>query len=274
MLTFQTSDGLGLAYRDEGTGPAVLCLAGLTRDSNDFNEMASGFKGVRLIRLDSRGRGQSQWDPHWENYSAPREARDALELLDHLGIEKTAIIGTSRGGILAMIIAARAKHRLSAVLLNDVGPLIGKADIEGIVARLGVNPPWKTYEEAARLYPATCEGFFNVGAERWEIEVRRLFRETDNGLAIRYDPRLRDAVTAQPDNMTPDLWPLFDAFDGLPLALLRGENSGLLSPRTAAEMRRRRPDMQFAEVRDRAHIPFLDEPESLALIRDWAARLS
>ena len=70
-----------------------------------------------------------------------------------------------------------------------------------------------------------------------------------------------------------DLWPLFDALQGLPLALIRGANSDLLSPETANEMRRRRPDMGFADVPDRGHVPFLDEPEAVAVIRDWLGKL-
>jgi len=269
---FQTSDGLRLAYRDEGTGPAVLCLAGLTRDSNDFNELAGHISGVRLIRLDARGRGKSDWDANYMNYSAPVEARDAVELLDHLGLEKAAIVGTSRGGILAMVIAATCKSRLSGVLFNDVGPVIGKAAIEGILETLGKNPPFASHDEAARAWPTLSPGFENVSAKRWETEVKRLFRKTKNGLAIRYDPKLREAVVSS-GNMTPDLWPLFEALEGVPLALLRGANSTLLSAETAAKMRRRRPDMLFATVADRAHIPFLDEPESVEIIHRFIGTL-
>ena len=274
MKRFTTSDGLSLAFRDEGAGPAILCLPGLTRDINDFNELAENISGVRLIRLDSRGRGASDWDSNFHNYAVPVEARDAVELLDHLGLEKAAVIGTSRGGILAMVIAATAKSRLSGVLLNDIGPVIGEAAIADIFDHLGVNPPYKTYEQAAREYPTSFEGFPNVSAERWMVEVRRLWKETPQGLAIRYDPKLADAVRATSSRGNPDLWPYFDAFDGLPLALLRGENSTLLSRATADEMRARRPDMLCAEVKDRAHIPFLDEPESLALIHAFIRSIS
>jgi len=273
MQKFKTSDGLALAYKDEGQGPAILCLPGLTRDINDFNELAESITDVRLIRLDSRGRGASDWDDNINNYSAPIEVRDTVELLDHLGLEKAAIIGTSRGGILAMILAMSAKSRLSGVLLNDIGPVIGGAAIGEIMANMGQNPPYKTYEEAARDYPQTCDGFANISDERWQTEVRRLWREAPDGLHIRYDPKLGQAVAKAAKTPTPDLWPFFDAFSDLPLALLRGENSTLLSPETAAEMRRRRPDMLFATAPDRGHIPFLDEPESLAIINAFIGQL-
>ncbi|MBA4351842.1 MAG: alpha/beta hydrolase, partial [Rhodobacter sp.] len=109
-------------------------------------------------------------------------------------------------------------------------------------------------------------GFANIPADRWLAEARLHYTATDAGLKITYDPALRDAFLAAFDGPPADLWPLFDACAGLPLALIRGANSDLLTPATTAEMRSRRPDMIFAEVPDRAHIPFLDEPESLAAI--------
>ncbi|NOX42000.1 MAG: alpha/beta hydrolase [Alphaproteobacteria bacterium] len=273
MQSFTTSDGLSLAYRDEGEGPAVLCLAGLTRAHDDFDEMAAHISGMRLIRMDYRGRGGSDFDPNPMNYAVPVEARDALELLDHLGLDKAAIIGTSRGGIIAMFLAVTAKHRLTGVLLNDVGPVLDKADLGRIVDYVGRNPPYRDYDEAARKYPDEMTGFANVTPERWRLEVERLWRIGENGLEIRYDPELRQSVMAAMDAPGVDLWPLFDALEGLPLALLRGANSQLLTPETVAEMRARRPDMLFAQVPDRAHIPFLDEPESLALIGQFLEKI-
>ncbi len=273
MQLFTTSDGLKLAYTDEGEGTPALCLAGLTRTHHDFDEMAAAVSGIRLIRMDYRGRGQSEWDSNAMNYSAPIEARDALELLDHLGLERAAIIGTSRGGAIAMILAATAKDRLTGVLLNDVGPDLDRADLGRIVDYVGVNPPYKNYDEAAALYPLACPGFHNVSPDRWRVEVMRLWEDTGAGLVNRYDPALRQSVEAVFNGPEVDLWPFFDCFDGLPLALLRGENSQLLSRETVAEMRRRRPDMLFAEVPDRSHIPFLDELESLAIITAFLDRL-
>ncbi len=266
MPRFTTSDGLSLAYSDTGQGPAVLCLAGLTRNRHDFDEMTTHIKTARLIRMDYRGRGDSDWDPNPMNYSVPLEARDATELLDHLGLDKAAIIGSSRGGIIAMYLAATSRQRLSGVLLNDVGPVLDRADLARIIADIGRNPPYKTYGEAAEKFPAECPGFANIRPERWRIEVEHFWEDTGDGLIIRYDPQLRASVEATFNGPDIDLWPLFDALEGLPLALLRGENSRLLTLETSTEMRRRRPDMFFAQVPDRGHIPLLDEPESIRII--------
>ena len=269
MNFFTSSDGLTLAYQDEGTGLPVLCLAGLTRNGGDFTFVAPHLKHVRLIRLDSRGRGQSAYDPDWKNYNLLVELRDAVELLDHLGLEKVAILGTSRGGILAMMMAALHKDRLSGVVLNDIGPELDQAGLAFIADYIGIRPSSKTYAEVANIRPLIMEDFRNVAAERWREEARLLYRETPEGLDLRYDANLKHSVLEAMKSPPVDLWPFFDALDGLPLGLLRGENSNLLKMETADRMRQRRPDMIFANVADRGHVPFLDEPESLNVILNW-----
>ncbi|MCR9111148.1 alpha/beta hydrolase [Marivita sp. XM-24bin2] len=268
MPRFTTSDGLSLHYTDDGEGLPVLCLAGLTRDGRDFEFVAPHLDTVRLIRLDYRGRGQSDWgDP--ATYQIPFEGRDAIELLDHLGIEQAAILGTSRGGLIAMVLAATAKNRLLGVALNDIGPEIAPEGLAVIKDYLGRPPVLKTHAEMADARARVLTGFPNVPPERWLREAQILFNETENGLELTYDPRLREAVLEGGAQPSPDLWPLFDALSGLPLACIRGANSDLLSTETFAEMKRRRPDMVAVEVPDRGHIPFLDEPESLNALRRW-----
>lgn len=269
MKPFKTSDGLTLAYRDEGQGTPVLCLSGLTRNSTDFNYMAPHAKGVRLIRLDMRGRGQSDFDPDFNNYNLVREAQDALELLDHLELPQVAIIGTSRGGLISMGLAAAHHDRLLGVMLNDIGPVLEPAGLEAIIGFLGNRPPYKSYDEAAAKLPLVSTGFANIPQQRWHDEACTRWIEKPDGLHLRYDSKLRDAVEAQSHGNDVDLWAYFDAYAELPLALVRGENSDLLSRETVSEMRRRKPDMIFSEVKDRAHIPFLDEPESLDVLEQF-----
>ena len=274
MPNFTTSDGLSLHYTDEGEGLPLLCLAGLTRTGRDFDFVAPHLKDVRLIRLDYRGRGQSDWAEDWATYSIPVEGRDAVELLDHLGIEKAAVLGTSRGGIIAMVLAAVIKDRLLGVAMNDIGPEIEFGGLEIIKDYVGRNPAVKTLEDAAAKRPAFAKGFANVPASRWQEETERLYTETPEGLVINYDPKLRDAVLASAEALAPDLWPYFDALEGLPVACIRGANSDLLSQETLDEMLRRRPDMIATNVPDRAHIPFLDEPESLDVLNRWLEQMT
>lgn len=266
MSTFKASDGAELCYTDEGSGLPVLCLSGLTRTGRDFDYLAPHLRDFRLIRPDYRGRGQSAWTGA-KSYTVPRESRDVIELLDHLGIDRAAIIGTSRGGLNGLFLAATAHDRLRGLCLVDVGPEIAKPGLEAIFAYVGRNPKWKTLAEAAAAMPTVATGFANVPAHRWEEEVRHHYVETPKGLEINYDPALREAFISAFDGPAPDLWPLFEALKGLPVGLIRAANSDLLTPEMAEDMKHRRPDLIFAEVPDRAHVPFLDEPEALACIR-------
>ena len=271
MPFYTANDGCKLYYCDEGTGIPVIALAGLTRNGADFDHVVPHLP-VRLIRPDYRGRGQSDWaEP--ESYSIAQEAADVLALMDHLGLEKAAILGTSRGGLIAMVLAATVKERLLGVALNDIGPEIADRGLDVIKEYIGHNPAQKTYAEAAAFRDKSWTHFKNVPMQRWLEEVEAHYKETPDGLVIRYDPKLRDAVLAAGAQPAPDLWPLFDALAGLPIALVRGANSDLLTAQTADEMSRRRPDMLRADVPDRGHVPFLDEPQALNVLHTWLEAL-
>ncbi|MFN3575872.1 MAG: alpha/beta fold hydrolase [Tabrizicola sp.] len=266
---FRAEDGARLAYRDEGDGPPLLCLPGLTRSMADFDYLVPHLPPLRLIRMDYRGRGASDWTGA-ATYTVAQEARDALALLDHLGVGKAAILGTSRGGLIGMFLGATARDRVRGLCLNDVGPEIARDGLTRIFDYVGRNPAGKTHAGFAELL-SRSPGFAGVPMSRWLEEARKHAVETPQGLRIPYDPALREAFLAAFEGPPADLWPLFDALAGLPLALIRGENSDLLTRETVAEMRARRPDMDFAEVPGRAHIPFLDEAEAVALIRRFLA---
>ncbi|SFS01756.1 alpha/beta fold hydrolase [Yoonia litorea] len=271
MPQYTANDSTKLYYSDEGDGLPVIALAGLTRNRADFDHVAPHLP-VRLIRPDYRGRGRSEWaDP--ATYTIPQEAADVVALMDHLGFEKAAILGTSRGGLIAMVLAATVKDRLTGVALNDIGPVIEDRGLDVIKDYIGRNPAQKTYEEAAEARAKLWSHFKDVPMSRWREEVEAHYEEKDGKLVIRYDPKLRDAVLAAGAQPAPDLWPLFDALGGLPLALIRGANSDLLSKATADEMARRRPDMLRADIAGRGHVPFLDEPDAIATLNAWLEQM-
>lgn len=265
-------DGTRVFFTDEGEGPPVLCLSGLTRTGRDFDYAMPSLAGCRVIRMDYRGRGRSDW-ADYRSYTLMQEGADALQLLDHLGLDRAAILGTSRGGLIAMGLALGARDRLNGVCLNDIGPVLDPVGLEVIMGYIGRNPVFATHEDMAAAMPGIMAGFANVPESRWLEEVRKHYDETPRGLQITYDPKLRDAVIEAGAVEAPDLWPFFDALEGMPTAVIRGANSDLLSAATLAEMRRRRPDLIWAEVPDRAHIPYLDEPEAVDVLTRWVAAL-
>ena len=265
MPHFTAPDGARLHYTDEGHGLALLCLPGLTRTGADFDYLAPHLPPLRLIRPDYRGRGGSDWTGA-ETYTIAQEAADQIALLDHLGLDDAAVLGTSRGGLIGMYLAATAKDRLRGLCLNDVGPELAPEGLARIADYIGRNPAARSHAAAALALERNAPEFRDVPRARWMAEAEKHFKVTEQGLEITYDPALRTAFETALHAPPADLWPLFDALDGLPLAVIRGVASDLLSSGTLAEMLRRRPDMIAEEVEGRGHVPFLDEPESLRAI--------
>ncbi|WP_158971800.1 alpha/beta fold hydrolase [Chachezhania sediminis] len=269
MADFTTSDGLRLYYEIHGQGQPLLCLPGLTRNCRDFDFLLPHMADVQVIALDLRGRGKSAFDPDYLNYNVLREGHDVVELLDHLGLDKVTVLGTSRGGLVAMAVAAGHGDRLAGVILNDVGPEVGPAGIARIMAYLGEKPAQTDYDGWARAaLEATAKEFPGVPLDVWRHQAEAQFIETGTGLDLRYDAHLRTAILEQAAAGTaPDMWLFFERLRAVPTGVIRGANSDILSPDTLARMQERHPGLIAAEVQDRGHPPFLDEAESLSIIR-------
>ncbi len=270
MPRFVTSDGIGLHFEDEGQGAPVLCLAGLTRNSTDFTYLAPHLAGNRLIRMDYRGRGRSDYPDDFMTYNILREGQDAVELLDHLGLERVTLIGTSRGGLIAMALSVTHPGRLNGVVLNDIGPEVAPIGIERIMDYVGKEPPFADLDAAAvALKTGHDDGFPGVPLSRWREQAEFMWtNKPGGGVGLRYDARLRDALIGQAGvGEAPDLWQLFDGLKDLPLAAIRGANSDLFAAETLEKMQARHPSLIAATVPDRGHVPFLDEREALEAIR-------
>jgi len=273
------ADGLKLFARDYGAERGeplpVLCLSGLTRNSRDFESIAPRLSLTRrVICPDYRGRGRSQYAADPKSYRPDVELDDVLLLLDALTIARVAVIGTSRGGIVAMVMAAKAKERLAGICFNDIGPHVDAAGLLRIRSYLGVAPRFTTWEQAAASIQATNPGFKNISDEGWLAFARRVFRDEDGVPKADYDLRLGEGFPGAEDiaaGKVADIWPMFDQTIPLTSVVLRGENSDLLSVETVAEMQRRHPALAAVTVKDRAHVPLLDESESIAAIESWLA---
>jgi pimeloyl-ACP methyl ester carboxylesterase len=273
----QAEDGTRLYAREYGqeTGltPAV-CLPGLTRNSRDFETIAPRLAASRrVLALDFRGRGSSgRAEP--ATYRPDQEAADTLAVLDRLGVPRFAVIGTSRGGIVAMVMAARALERMAGVLFNDIGPRIDKAGLLRIRSYLGTDPRFAGWDEAVAALKSANPGFTDLTEEAWHAFARRVYREDEGRPRADYDAALALNFPSSEDiaqGKVPELWGLFEMLRPLPCLVLRGEHSDLLSAGTVAEMQTRHPALAAATVPRRGHVPFLDEPESLAAITDWLA---
>jgi pimeloyl-ACP methyl ester carboxylesterase len=274
---FETHDGLTLysrVYAGPSPGaPVVLCLHGLMRNNRDFEELAPHLAArYRVIVPDVRGRGLSARDPKAENYQIPVYLKDLDLLLSGLGVERTAIVGTSMGGLMAMVLAAMQPARVARIVLNDVGPEVDPAGLERIRSYAGKSAPVKTWPEAAgQLRTIFGVAWPGLDPARWEQLARRSYRVNPCGdIEADADPRIGDVIRASA-NAAPDLWPLWRTLERIPVLALRGALSDVLSAATLARMQREKPDLQALTIANRGHVPLLDEPESLAAIDAFLA---
>ena len=279
-MRFRSPDGLELYARDYGpretASTPVLCLSGLTRNSRDAQPLAEHIASDRrLIAPDYRGRGRSDYAPEGSNYTVEAELADAIALLDHLGIARVVLIGTSRGGLIAMLMATLHRDRVSGVLLNDIGPVLEPAGLLRIRQYLGKPLSFTTWEGAVAALKRDNPGFGALSEAEWLAFAHRLYGDEAGRPVLDYDPDLRGSFPTEARiaaGEVPPMWELMAPLEGLPVAVLRGEHSDLLSPETHARMAEEVPGLDAVTVANRGHAPFLDEPESLAAIGRLLAR--
>lgn len=275
LARFRNADGLDIAYRDrpESSMPPVLMLHGLTRNSLDFADLAAHLAPrFRTIAMDVRGRGASDRDPDPARYHIGSYVADAFALLDRLGIARAILIGTSMGGLMSMTMGAMAPERISAIVLNDIGPVIEPAGLARIRGYVGPSLPARDWAEAQeRMKAINADALPGLDEPAWERFTRRLSIETADGILPAYDPAI--ASTMQSGEAIPgDLWPLWQALGTIPILALRGEQSDILSSGTLERMKESHPDCTVATIADRGHAPLLDEPDALSAIDGFLKR--
>jgi len=276
---FTSAEGLRLYYRDyapaEPGRVPVLCLPGLTRNSRDFETIAPRIRQTRrVLCADLRGRGLSQHDPEWRNYHPGTYVGDIARLLSDAGVPRVIILGTSLGGILAMLVAATAPQLLAGAILNDVGPEVAAEGLKRISTYVGKSAPVTSWAEAAAQAKVTYGlAWPDATDDDWMRFARRSYTEVDGVPRLAMDPMIGEAVRAAPAGAAPDLWPVFGALKPLPVLALRGEISDVLSAETFERMGREKPDLVRVTVAGRGHPPMLDEPDSVAAIDRFLSRL-
>jgi pimeloyl-ACP methyl ester carboxylesterase len=278
-IDWQSHDGLRLYARvypgPHATAPNVLCLHGLTRNSRDFEDLAPHLaRRYRVIVPDLRGRGRSARDPNWRNYQPGVYVGDILALLAAVDAARVAVIGTSLGGMLAMMLGYSQRPRIAGIILNDVGPELDPVGVERIKQYAGRLAPVRTWSDAVAQIESIYGGAWpGLGPERWAVLARRGYRENAAGVVeVDADPNIGEALRAAPA-AAPDLWPLWKALGDLPTLAIRGANSDILSAATFARMKSENPALRQLRVADRGHVPLLDEPECLLAIDDFLTQI-
>ncbi|MGB3795475.1 MAG: alpha/beta hydrolase [Alteraurantiacibacter sp.] len=272
---YQSACGqLELFARDyPGDGPPLLLMHGLTRNSGDFEPLAQHLTGKhRLIVPDQRGRGMSPDDPDPSNYRPDNYASDMFALLDSLGIQRPGLIGTSMGGLMAMVMNAMKPGSFPAIIFNDIGPVLDEKGLGRIGGYVGGAEPFADWDAAAQASAAINASAFPDFTEKdWRTWAQRTCRQLPDGrVTFAYDRAIAEAFSDSEDAAQPDLWPLWDALGETPVLVIRGALSDLLAPHTVTQMKRRHTGpFVYKEVPNRGHAPLLDEPEALTAINSF-----
>ncbi|NNE24209.1 MAG: alpha/beta hydrolase [Rhizobiales bacterium] len=278
---YTAADGTKLYARDYGAERAgrcpVLCLSGLTRNSREFHGIAEHLsRSRRVICPDYRGRGMSQFAGDPNTYTPFVEMADVVGLVDQLGIGKTMIVGTSRGGLIAMLMAGMHRSRLAGVVFNDIGPVIEADGLLRILPYVGLTGQFPGWPEAIDAIKVSNVGFDGMSEAEWDYFARFSFTERGGQIVSDHDPKL--AVTMPTEEQVtsgnaPDLWPAFLALGGLPIGVVRGENSDFLSEVTVARMKHGVAGLEAVTIANRGHTPFLTEPAAMELIERTLSRI-
>ncbi|HLZ99002.1 MAG TPA: alpha/beta hydrolase [Steroidobacteraceae bacterium] len=275
---YESADGLrlycGVYAAQRGSGVPVLCLPGLTRNSRDFAALAAHLCRDRdVLTADLRGRGRSAWDPDPSHYQLSSYVQDAWVLLDSRRLRRVIVVGTSLGALMGMAMAAAKPERIAGVVLNDAGPEIDPAGLRRIAGYAGKLPPVSDWTEAAAqaksVYGIALPGLTDA---EWLDYARCGYRENAAGVPVPdMDPKIGEAFK-NPAAAVANLWPLFERIQGVPLLVIRGALSDLLSAVTVSRMLNEKPGLQHIEVANRGHTPLLNEPECLAAIDAFITR--
>ncbi len=280
---YTSEDGFALHALDfrpaeETRRTPVVCLAGLTRGAVDFTTLAQALafaspRPRRVIALDYRGRGLSDHDPNWRHYDLATERSDMLRGLSLFGVNRAHFIGTSRGGLNIMAMAATHRAMIASAVFNDIGPVLEPAGLRRIKGYVGTMVTPRNFDEAIRLMKVgAAMDFKGLTQAEWRIFATTTFGTDESALRLRYDPRIARTLDAfDLDKPIADSWSQFDLLRGLPVLTLRGENSDLLSAQTLTEMDSRWPLSQIMVVPGQGHAPILADKASIARIEAFLA---
>lgn len=281
-IFYTSHDGLRLYARHYAGAPAarrrpVVCIPGLTRNARDFHALASYLsdpanpQAREVYAVDLRGRGRSARDPNWRNYNVQVEMLDVLDLMTITGVQKPAIIGTSRGGLIAMLMATARPTSMGAVVLNDIGPVIERDGLTRIVAYTGRVPLPASWREAEALVENMNKRTFPaLRADDWALVARDWFDDVNGQPAHSYDQNLAKTMSLF-DGPAATFWPQFEALSYLPTLAIRGALSDVLSDQTLREMEIRHPRLDTLVVPGQGHAPLLREPGTHKAIADFLA---
>jgi pimeloyl-ACP methyl ester carboxylesterase len=264
-----------ISYMDwgaEGNPRVVVCVHGLTRNSRDFDALAAALaQDFRVVAPDVVGRGESDRLSRPEDYAYPTYIAHMEALLAHLGVAEVDWVGTSMGGLIGMLLAAKEASPVRRLVLNDVGPFVSKAALARIGGYVGRDPHFADLEGAEAYLREVFAPFGPLTDEQWRhLALHGTRPVPEGGYRLAYDPAIAVPFKAG-ESQDVDLWAVWDAVR-CPVLVLRGAESDVLPPEVAAEMRRRGPQAEVVEFAGVGHAPALMALDQIKAVRDWLLR--
>jgi pimeloyl-ACP methyl ester carboxylesterase len=269
------ADGVPLfvrSYGEPGERPAVVCIAGLTRNSRDFEALAPDLAVDRLVlAVDLRGRGRSGSDPSARTYTVSTYADDVARVIDAFGLDRVVVIGTSLGGLTAMWLGSVHPERLAGIVLNDIGPELQPEGLARVASYAGKLAPTSTWDEAVAQSRSVSEAALpGLSDDDWATIARQRYRERPDGaVVIDHDAGITNGPPAAEDP-----WWVFERLAGIPILVLRGATTDLLAPATVEAMARLHPGLVAVDVPDRGHAPTLEEPVARTALQEFLRSLA
>ncbi|MEO9469534.1 alpha/beta hydrolase [Parasphingorhabdus sp.] len=271
---WESSDGLKLHCRDypgDDRLTPIVCVPGLTRNARDFANLPALLnqrnESRRMIMADLRGRGESEYAKDSATYHPGTYVADIIKMMDKLDLPDAIFFGTSLGGIVTMLIAARHPECIKGALLNDIGPDVDQEGLDRIGSYVGQGRSFDTWAHAARDMAATSGDIFpDYELNDWIAFVKRVYRMNSSGrIKLDYDMKISEPFESKGGGSAP-LWKALDAMKEIPTLILRGELSDLFSDITARKMIDRLEKAELVTVPRVGHAPTLEEPAALDAI--------
>lgn len=257
-------------WGNENAPRTVFCVHGLTRNGRDFDLLAQALAAdTRVICPDMPGRGESEWLTDTKGYSYPAYAADILAIADQLHLTHIDWVGTSMGGIIGMMVAAMRPGLIRALVLNDIGAIVSAAGLRRIMDYAGTKPVFATREEAEAALRIRCAPYGITDETQWQQLFSHSFQQDAKGWRFAYDPAISAGVTKDSIANDIDLWAFWEAVSKIPLLVVRGAESDILTRETALQMQARHPNLRLHEVPATGHAPALMAADQIALVRDW-----
>jgi pimeloyl-ACP methyl ester carboxylesterase len=268
-------DGLMLNALDWPGDPArtpLLCLTGICRTAWDYEAVAERHAGKRrVVALDYMGHGDSARAPDVSRYRPDRALADVLDVCAALYVPRAAVVGTSFGGLMAMLLSLLRPAMLRGVLLNDIGPRIDPQGLALVSGFAGHDPGFASLEEAVSYLRSIMPRIPLPDEDAWlHFAALTYKRDEDGRLHPRWDTRLARSMEAGGGGFGA----VFRGLRPIPTALVWAEASEFLAADTVRAMVRDKPDLELISLPGAGHAPTLSELELVRPVDAFLDRIA